>query len=289
VAISISAAKVKDRYTVEDGGGSSGDFPDATNTGWEPTGVTLTTFGSTGTIHLSTAGATYDSKRFNGDVVIEEANITITRSEINGFIYCIAANDAENFLIEDSTINGGTDDRPAIGQENYTARRCNIRGNQHNAQAWGPCTIEDSWLHDGYIPHPGSGASDAWHCNAFITNGGTGIVLRHNTLHASATPNDVGGGPTADVSLFGDFGPVDDVLIEDNLFKGTAGGYGLQAGYNPVKAYPNSTNIRILNNTFERGTSGVCGVYGPYTAWNGSNTGNVWSGNKYDDDTPITA
>jgi hypothetical protein len=98
----------------------------------------------------------------------------------------------------------------------------------------------------------------------------------------------VGGGPTADVSLFGDFGPVDDILIEDNLLKGTAGGYGMQAGYNPGKPYPNGTNIRILNNTFERGTSGVCGVFGPYTAWNGSNTGNVWSGNHYDDATPIT-
>lgn len=286
MAVRIGAVRAKDRNTVEQGGART--FPDATNTGWQPTGVTLTTFPDSGTINLSTPGAVYDSKRFNGDVVILAANITIKRSEINGIVYSVADNGASNFLLEDVTINGGTNDRPALGQENYTARRCNINGCQHNAQAWGPCTIEYSYLHGGYIPMPGSSSNDAWHCNAFITNGGSGMTIRYCTLWASAGQNSVGGGPTADLSLFGDFGPVDNILVQGNLFKGTLGGYGAQAGYNPGKPYPTGTNIRFVDNVFERGSSGKCGTFGPVTAWNAAATGNVWTGNTWDDGTTLT-
>ena len=63
------------------------------------------------------------------------------------------------------------------------------------------CTIVDSWLHGQHNPDGG-----AFHTNAFLTNGGSGIVLRHNTLHCDSLLNSTDGGCTADVSLFGDFG-----------------------------------------------------------------------------------
>jgi hypothetical protein len=63
--------------------------------------------------------------------------------------------------------------------------------------------------------------------------------------------------------------------------------YCAYGGWEPSKKFPNSTNIKFLNNVFERGANSKCGVYGPATSFNGSATGNTWSGNAYLDGSAI--
>src|SRR5437763_9545375 len=54
-------------------------WPDATNTGYQPTGVTLHTCAS-----LITTSGNYDSCQFSGGVDVRANNVHITRSLING-------------------------------------------------------------------------------------------------------------------------------------------------------------------------------------------------------------
>ena len=95
------------------------------------------------------------------------------------------------------------------------------------------------------------------------------MVVRHNTLHCTPTLNDTGGGCTADLSLFGDFEPIRDVLVEDNLLKANASSvsYCAYGGHAPGKPFPDATGVVFTGNVFERGTNDMCGVYGPVTSF----------------------
>ncbi|WP_345523248.1 hypothetical protein [Nocardioides conyzicola] len=172
----------------------------------------------------------------------------------------------------------------AVWGGNLTLTRVEVTGGQHSVHCQSTCTVTDSWLHGQY-----NDPAKSFHTNAFITNGGHGIVLRHNTLHCDSTLNSNDGGCTADVSLFGDFERVYDVLVEGNLLKANASSisYCAYGGYQPAKRFPVATQIRFVDNVFERGTNGKCGVYGPATSFQSSATGNLWTGNRFDDGTTV--
>jgi hypothetical protein len=188
--------------------------------------------------------------------------------------------------ISDSTVRAGNTSMGAVYGWNLVATRINVTGGQHSFACESNCTVTDSWLHDQYNPD-----GQSFHNNAFITNGGANMTVRHNTLHCTAIVNANDGGCTGDLSLFGDFSPVRDVLVENNLFKANASSasFCLYGGYNPSKPYGISTYITVRNNVFERGTNGKCGVYGPVTAFLSSATGNQWSGNVWSDGTALAA
>jgi hypothetical protein len=211
--------------------------------------------------------------------------VTIVNSRINGRLSSSTSGASVN--VTDSEIDGGDQETfPSVSYQNLTLTRVEVTGGQHSVQCWDNCTLKDSWLHDQYI-----GAGSKGHVNAFISNGGSGFTLIHNTLHCTVQPTGTGGGCTADASLFGDFDPISNAKIDGNLFKSnsTGAGYCIQAGYNPGKAYPDSTGVVVTNNTFERGSNGKCGIYGPATAFRAGAPGNVWSGNKFDDGVAIPA
>ena len=249
-------------------------WPDASNTG-VPSGTSLSTY--SGPCTITTANTVIDAKTVNCDVIIKASGVKISRSHINGRI---GSTSGGSVTISDTYIDGGKQETfPAVGQQNITLQRVNVVGGQHSVQCYSNCRIEDSYLHAQTQP------ADVGHVNAFISNGGSGFYLKHNTLHCTVTPTGKGGGCTADASLFGDFGQVNNATFENNLFRANSSGAGFctQAGYNPGKNYPNSTNIVYRGNVFERGSNGKCGIYGPVTAFNPSASGNVWSGNVWTD------
>ena len=172
----------------------------------------------------------------------------------------------------------------AVWGYNITATRLDITGGQHSFHCADNCTVTDSWLHDQYNPSGGS-----YHNNAFISNGGGDMVVRHNTLHCTAILNSTDGGCTADVSLFGDFEPITRVTVDGNLLKANNSSisYCAYGGYSPAKAYKIATYVVFTNNVFERGGNRKCGVYGPVTSFQTSATGNQWSNNKWDDGTTV--
>ncbi len=258
-------------------GAGSGDFPNASNTG-VPAGTTLTDY--TGPLTITAAGTTIDRKRINGTLVIRASGVKVTNSIINGRLSSDGS--GSSVTVADSEIRGGNQETfPSVSYNDITLQRVEVTGGQHSVQCSARCVVEDSWLHDQFIPAGSSG-----HVNAFISNGGSGFTLRHNTLYCSVQPTSADGGCTADMSLFGDFAPISDVTIVGNLFRAntTGASYCLHAGYNPSKPYgSNPTGVVVKNNVFERGSNNKCGIYGPVTSFYSSGSGNTWSGNTWND------
>ena len=66
--------------------------------------------------------------------------------------------------------------------------------------------------------------------------------------------------------------------------------YGGSTTGKPYSGDPtNGTNQKFTNNVFQRGANRKCGSYGPVTSFNKNGTGNVWSGNVWDDGTSVAS
>jgi hypothetical protein len=175
-------------------------------------------------------------------------------------------------------VRAGSVSTAGIWGYNLTARRVDVTGGQHSFQCNNNCEVTDSWLHDQYNPDGGS-----FHNNAFISNGGRNMVIRHNTLHCTSILNSNDGGCSGDLSLFGDFDPIDNVTIDNNYLRANNSSisYCLYGGASDSKPYQ-ATNVKVTNNVFERGANRKCGVYGPVTSFDRNAAGNQWSGNVWD-------
>lgn len=243
-------------------------FPNASNTGYEHTGVTLHSCSGT----ISAAG-TYDSCTFSGGVTINANNVTITRSLINGQV---KAGDGTQtgLVINDTTINcncGSTASTtpPAIAFSNFHLARDNIYNAGHGVQINDNAVVEDSYIHDLCC-------DNAAHKDGVISNGGGNATINHNTVECMVNYC------SAAIGLFGDFGPISHWNITNNLLN-TAGGYCLYGGDSTsAKPYPTATYMVITGNHFGKKGYAKCGQYGP-VAYFDNNTGNSWSGNVWDD------
>jgi hypothetical protein len=250
---------------------SGSEWPNADNTG-VPAGVTLTTYTGPKTITTPTV---IDRKKITGRLIVK-APLTIRNSELTG---TIDGDYGQPVVIEDSVIDGGRSESPAVGYSDITLRRTEVKGARVSVLCGSDCLIEDSWLHGQYAP-PGSD----WHVNGYLSNGGHDVVVRHNTLACDVS----GGACTGPAASFGDFAPLRDITYENNLFKAGPGGYCLHAGHNPGKEFgKDPTRVSVVGNVFERGPGGKCGYWGPATSFLQGN-GNSWARNKFDDGTPVT-
>ena len=80
---------------------------------------------------------------------------------------------------------------------------------------------------------------------------------------ATSLPTGAGGACSAAVAAFGDFAPIQNHTYDNNLFVSSPAGYCMYAGYDPAKPYGKLTkNVQVINNVFQRGSSGKCAVYG---------------------------
>jgi hypothetical protein len=265
-------------------------FPDETNTGIAQfSGLELTPysgFGSFDTEVEFTERSFLAANMSNEYVRIDAGgHFTASKSYFDRRIDCDGP--SRSVTLEDCTLDssGGF---VGIGFGDITLRRCDISNANNCVNIGANALIEDSYIHHPFLP-PGS----ADHINPFFHGGAfTGsIVLRHNTFWAPIPDNAFGGGVSTNLSLFPDFGPVHDVLIEDNLIRWTYGAYGATFGWNPGKDFNddplNGVNVVVRNNIFERGPSGLCGGLGPVTSCPIGRPGFVWENNRYDDGTPI--
>jgi Beta-mannanase len=238
-------------------------------------------------LELRAAGS-YDSCLFSGSVQVMAKGVTITRSRVGGRV-----GDGGTGLLYDSTwalrlvdveIDGGTTIDPygqaAIGQDGWSCLRCNVHHTGRGANFGTNVTIEDSYFHDF------KGVSGA-HMSAAGNNGGQHSRVIHNTLDCVSVTGQ--GACSGALVMYGDFAPIDDIILQNNLFA-SPGSYCLYAGSTGTasgKPYPHGTNIRVVDNLWSKKYSPVCGQYGPVTAWEW-NAGNAWSNNAYQDGTPIT-
>ena len=259
---------------------SASTFPDSASTGVPP-GIELVPYTGPCTLTEPVELSGVDATETCPAIMVQAAGVVIQNSLVPR-VEATAAEQDPSYSVEitDSEVRAGAWVGGAVWGSNIVAIRVEVTGGQHSFHCNGRCVLEDSWLHDQFNPE-----GQAAHNNAFISNGGTDMVVRHNTLHCTPALNSTGGGCTADLSLFGDFQPISRVTVDRNLFRanGSSIPWCVYGGESPGKPYPVATDVVFTDNVFERGVKDRCGVYGPVTSFDPEAEGNAWTGNTWDD------
>ena len=253
-------------------------WPGRHNTGI-PDGTTLRSYRGPCTITSTRTITAVDATKKCDAFLIRAPRVLITKSRLPR-VDATQGGRASVTLVDDTVLGGHWSDGTIWGY-NIHARRVNAMGSQHTFHCADRCSVVDSWLHSQWNP-----SGQSFHNNAFISNGGANMVLRHNTLACTPRLNSNDGGCSGDLSLFGDFDPIRHVTIDHNYFaaNNSSISYCLYGGWNPGKPYgDNPTYVQVTDNVFQRGQNRKCGVYGPVTSFKSGAAGNTWSGNRWTD------
>lgn len=295
-----------------------GCFPGPNNTGPNAAEGTMSTYA--GSCHITTSNVTIDSKVVNCDPLQVGSGATgllITNSYLHGGVIqddstsasftirdsiidnnrswpaCTAPSSCSAGLYACGDINNATEDC-GVGYRNFTLLRVEIMHANRSAYCESTCTIQDSYMH----------GTNLWpdHTNMVHASGVRNeqfLTLTHNSLACDFTapgnldPGTINGeiGCSAPMTGYADFAPVKNDTIQDNLFIANVVGaaYCAYGGNSPGKPFSNdstnATNIQFLNNVFQRGSNNKCAAFGHILDFAPARSGNVWSGNKWDDGT----
>jgi hypothetical protein len=299
-ALGQAKSKFKKLTVVRAGGGDAGPtgWPNASNTG-VPAGVTLKPYSGSCTI---TSAVTIDSKTIScsGGLQIKAAGVVIKNSKINGRIVVDTdTNQSWSLSLSDSEVNAdGLGGVSAITNGNVSILRVNIHGGHNGLQCEEHasfCSVKDSWIHDQYLAagsgdHLGGVASfgSVVSCKGSSASGVPACLeLVHNSIVCDAAPTSQGGGCTGDVNLLPQYGPLNGAVIKDNFLGANAGAAFCTFG-GAKQSYP-ATHIVYTGNVFERGSNNKCADYGPVTFFDSGATGNLWSGNTWNDGAAVKA
>jgi hypothetical protein len=253
-------------------------WPSAANTG-VPAGVALSNY--TGPCTVTTSGTVIDGKTINCDLNIKAANVVVRNSVINGTIETGENTTGYSFTIEDSEVRVGDQLGTGVGAVNFTARRVEVTGGNRSMNCWKNCVIVDSYVHGQFRDSTGAAHESG------IRMGTNGQII-HNTVLCDAPDVPPDAGCSADLTGYGDFAAVTDMLMQNNLFKATTGGTCAYGGSSAGKPYSSGAqNIQFIGNVFERGRGGKCGYWSPVMDFKASAPGNVWSNNTWDDGTTV--
>jgi hypothetical protein len=232
--------------------------PGPHNTGVR-SGVTLTPSGS---VRAEQAGQIIENLDIDGAITVLADNVIIRNVRIrSGDYYPIRYFDNDNtgLVIEDSEIEGTTDDVTAsVSFANYTARRLNIHGGADGFKADANVLIEDSWVHDLR-----NGPDQ--HNDGMQSTGGAGVTLRNNWIS---------GASNSAVQTGDEGAATEDLTLECNWFGG--GGWTLNIRGDGATV---PRNTRIVDNVFARDSG-----YGPWTLDDPNPT---IERNVYEDGAPI--
>lgn len=211
-------------------------------------------------------------------IIVKSGNLTLKDSSLTGEVYNYGQGQV---LIEDSTINGGSDQTETVLGSNVTVLDSNLYGNQHEVYCGNDCVIKNSWLHGNH----NFGPTD--HQNGFLSTGGTHYDLEHNAIVCT-------GHCTSDVAFLGSDSNA--VVYKNLLMSGPTIAYCLYA----YSGGPGSTAVvnqmQITDNVFQLGASTKCATYGPVAGWDEPNQNpgtsgyrNVWSGNTWNNGAALQA
>jgi hypothetical protein len=249
---------------------TSNEWPNANNTG-VPAGTALTPY--SGPMTVTTPGTVIDAKQITGVLEIRAADVTVTRSAIIGNV---SVGSGGSLAISDSLIDAGDREGTGLEAENYTAVRVHVVGGNRSMYCANNCSIRDSYVHGQMTDETG-----VMHESGIRMEQNTTLI--HNTITCDAPNVPPDAGCSAGLTGYGDFAPVRDNLIQNNLFLPSTGGACAYGGSSAGKPYSDdAANIRFIDNVFSRGRNGKCGGYFPVTDFDRSAPGNVWSGNVWD-------
>lgn len=261
------------------------EWPNSDNTG-VPAGTTLTPY--TGPLTITTDNTVIRNAAVEGTLRIQARNVQIINSRINGGVDLRSPKTVNySFTITDSDINIGDNLNTGLMRGNFRADGVEVIGGRRSMYCEYNCTIENSFVHS----QGGDPGGDAHFSGIRM---GEATTLRNNTITCEAQRGS-GTGCSAGLTGYGDFAPVQNNLIESNIFYGGGGGgstmcaYGGSSGDDGSKPYGHlANNIRFIDNVFVRGESGVCGNLGSIRSFDPTRPGNVWDGNIWDDGSTIS-
>ncbi len=232
-------------------------FPDAACTGVLP-GIARAT---TGSFTTTTDGQVIANLDVNGTITIAHDNVTISNVRFRSAGQAINNLGHTGLLVEDCEIDGSgaPDAASAIGEHNYTMRRCNIHHVGEGPRINGNVVLEDNYLHD-FLDFIAQGA----HQDCIQITSGSHIVIRHNTCMLQVD------GANAAIMTGTDSGS--DLEFQHNLLAG--GGFTVYCG-----AHTGYTDVRVLDNHFSTLYYPMGGYHGPLVYCDGPGhvvAGNVW-------------
>lgn len=242
-------------------------FPDETNTGVQP-GVRLERMH--GEVTLDRDGQVFENKLVTGTLVVDAKNVTIRNVKliatdsyyaIKAFAHGTAAGRVKNLVLDHVEIDlNGNLGSHGIAFDNYTMRHAYIHNGADCAALEDNVVIEDSFCTLGPdANNDGWAEGDKWcstpfHLDGFQSDGGTDLVLRHNTVRNPC-------GQDSAILMSTNTAPISNVVIDDNLLAG--GGYTVYCGTTGggVAAHEQFTNNVISHIYFRH-----AGAFGP-TTW----------------------
>lgn len=254
------------------------DWPNESNTG-VPEGTQLTEY--TGDCVITEPDTVIDAKTVNCDLTIRTTGVKITRSVINGNVNVRRPAEGHSFSISDSEVHAGERLVTGLGNGNFTAERVEITGGGRSAYCQTNCTIEHSFV------HAQTGDPDGQAHLSGIRMG-QHTTLRFNTITCEGKRIPPASGCSAGLTGYGDFTPIQDNLIEGNLFIGGTSSFCAFGGSTRGKPHSDEArDIRFIDNVFVRGETGKCGILAPIEAFDSDAQGNVWEGNTWEDGEPL--
>jgi hypothetical protein len=188
--------------------------PGSNNTGVPP-GATLTP--RLGNVVITVDGSTLENLDVTGCINVRANNVTIRNVRVS------CARSADNvavrlakgyrgLLVEDSEVDGMGTTQVGIGYSQFTLRRVEVRNTGDGIRIGSGSSVEGSWVHDMV-------RLGALHPDAIQTTGGTGIIIRGNTLSPA---NSATGDPNNAAIMMGseEAPQLASVLVEDNVLSG---------------------------------------------------------------------
>lgn len=224
--------------------------PDSTNTGYIPTGVSLTAWGGSNTI---TSSQTIDSKSFTGQIIIDGCDVTITRSLITcGAYFGIRTINGGTLNISDTEINmtGGLEGSYGISGANITALRLNIHGADNGGGLYSDSSLTSSYIHG--MTAPGTAHPDGFECNGGASN----VSFIGNNFDCTSVSC------TSSLMTNNDWGAISGLTIANNWFAG--GGYNLYLDTN-FSGTDALSDVRVYDNHFSDYTYGPVLTRGNYS------------------------
>ncbi len=217
-------------------------WPDLSNTG-APSNVKLAPAKA---LNIGDEGAVVEAFDIDGVVAINASHVTLRRCRIRAASFSVVRikKGASGVTIEDCEIDGvGKDNDGCNGiQGSGFFRRNNIHHVENGVTLDGGAetVIEDNYIHDLL-------ASGAPHYDCIQIDGGVSdVTIRHNTAINQYVQ-------TSAVMIDNYFGPIANILVENNLLIGGSYTIYVDGHFNANRVW----NVRIVGNHMGRGLYGV--------------------------------
>lgn len=252
-----------------------GEFPSPATTGFR---VPESSLQESSTITSSFDGQVIEAMDVTGSIQIDHDNVTVRDSRLHYTgtygLHVRKRSDGScpvGTLFEYVEVDGSraADDRTPVYGEGceWTLDHAYVHDTGRSVKV-----VHDNVVSNSYI-HTSRTGSDS-HRGAVGNNGGSNNAVINNVLICE------GRGCSAAIPMYGDFAPVDGMLVQGNLIA-TTGSYCAYGGSIDSKKFPNGSGVKFIDNRFSTQFFPTCGRYGVISGFDDGIRGNEFRGNVW--------